>query len=141
MYTELRVFLLSLGFVNSTTNASLSIYQKPGVTLYLLVYVNDIIVTGSSSVELSKLISTLATRFSLKDFGCLGYFLGVKVIPSAAGMLLSQRKYIIDLLHKSGTTNTKQASTPLSASAQLLKDSDVLLSSPTKYRKLIGSLQ
>ncbi|WVZ13817.1 hypothetical protein V8G54_011383 [Vigna mungo] len=59
-YTELRVFLLSLSFVNSTTDASLFIYQKSCSTLYLLVYVDDIIVTGSSSTELSNLISTLA---------------------------------------------------------------------------------
>ncbi|RZC24049.1 Beta-carotene isomerase D27, chloroplastic isoform D [Glycine soja] len=140
-YTELRVFLLSLGFVNSTADASLFIYKKPEVTLYLLVYVDDIIMTGNSSAELSKLIATLAARFSLKDLGRLSYFLGVEVIPSAAGMFLSQRKYIIDLLHKSGMTNTKPASTPLSASVQLLKDSGDLLPSPKEYRTLVGSLQ
>ncbi|WVZ15108.1 hypothetical protein V8G54_012674 [Vigna mungo] len=140
-YTELRVFLLSLSFVNSTADASLFIYQKSGSTLYFLVYVDDIIVTGSSSTELSNLISTLAARFSLKDLGCLNYFLGVEVIPSATGLFLSQRKYIIDLLHKSGMANTKPASTPLSASAQLLKDSSDLLPCPTEYRALVGSLQ
>ncbi|WVZ23444.1 hypothetical protein V8G54_001988 [Vigna mungo] len=140
-YTELRVFLLYLGFVNSTADASLIIYQKLGSTLYLLVYVDDIIVTGSSSTELSNLISTLAARFSLKDLGFLNYFLGVKVIPSAIGLFLSQRKYITDLLHKSGMANTKPASTPLFASAQLLKDSGDLLPCPTEYRALVGSLQ
>jgi len=140
-YMELRVFLLSLGFVNSTADASLFISQKSGSTLYLLVYVDDIIVTGSSPTDLSNLISTLATRFSLKDLGCLTYFLGVEVIRSATGLFLSQRKYITDLLHKSGMANTKSASTPLSASAPLLKDSGDLLPSPTEYRTLVGSLQ
>ena len=140
-YTELRVFLISLGFVNSTADASLFIYQQPGVTLYLLVYVDDIIVTGSSCTELSKLIITLAARFSVKDLGCLSYFLGVEVIPSAAGMFLSQRKYITDLLHKSGMADAKPASTPLSASVPLLKDSGDLLPSSTEYRALVGSLQ
>ncbi|GAU40747.1 hypothetical protein TSUD_14320 [Trifolium subterraneum] len=91
--------------------------------------------------ELSKLIATLAARFSLKDLGCLSYFLGVEVIPSAAGMFLSQRKYITDLLHKSGMANTKPAPTPLLASVQLLKDSGNLLPSPTEYRTLVGSNQ
>ena len=76
-YTELQIFLLSLGFVNSTADASLFIHRKPGVTLYLLVYVDDIIVTGSSPVEVSTLIATLVARFSLKDLGCLN-FLGSK---------------------------------------------------------------
>ena len=62
-YTELRIFVLSLGFVNSTADASVFIHRKPGVTLYLLVYVNDIIVTRSSPVEVSTLIATLAALF------------------------------------------------------------------------------
>ncbi|PNX56883.1 retrovirus-related Pol polyprotein from transposon TNT 1-94, partial [Trifolium pratense] len=82
----------------------------------------------------STLIATLAARFSLKDLGCLNYFLGVEVIPSTAGIFLSQRKYILDLLHKSGMSDTKLASTPLSATDKLLKDSGDLLPSPTEYR-------
>ncbi|GAU24783.1 hypothetical protein TSUD_356130 [Trifolium subterraneum] len=109
-------------FMIKPSDASLFVYQKPEVALYLLVYVDDMIITGNSSAELSKLIATLAARFLLKDLGCLSYFLGVEVIPSAARMFLSQRKYITDLLHKSGMANTKPASTPLSASVQLLKD-------------------
>ena len=77
-YTELRIFLLSLGFVNSTADASLFIHRKSGVTLYLLVYADDIIVIGSSPAEVSTLIATLAARFSLKDLGCLNYFLRSK---------------------------------------------------------------
>jgi len=140
-YTELRIFVLSLGFVNSTADASVFIHRKPGVTLYLLVYVNDIIVTRSSPVEVSTLIATLVAHFSLKDLGCLNYFLGVEVIPSTACIFLSQRKYITNLLHKSGMADTKPASTPLSATDKLLKDSDDLLPSPTEYRALVGSLQ
>ncbi|WVZ17419.1 hypothetical protein V8G54_010401 [Vigna mungo] len=115
--------------------------KKSGSTLYLLVYVDDIIATESSCTELSNLISTLAARFSLKDLGCLNYFLGFEVISSATGLFLSQRKYITDLLHKSGMANTKRAFTPLFASAQLLKDLGDLLPCPTEYRALVGSLQ
>lgn len=120
-YTELRVFLLSLGFVNSTSDASLFIHHKPGVTLYLLVYVDDIIVAGSSPAEVSTLIGTLSARFSLKDLECLNYFLGVEVIPFTTGIFLSQRKYITDLLHKTGMADTKPTSTPMSVTNKLLK--------------------
>ncbi|CAJ2679303.1 unnamed protein product [Trifolium pratense] len=115
--------------------------RTPRATLYLLVYVDDIIVTGSSSTELSRLIATLAARFSLKDLGYLNYFLGVEVIPSTAGMFLSQRKYITDLLQKSGMTEAKPASTPITATPPLLKNSGDPLPSPTEYRALVGSLQ
>ena len=63
------------------------------------------------------------------------------MIPSIAGIFLSQRKYITDLLHKSGMTDMKPASTLLSATYKLLKDSGDLLPSPTEYRALVGSLQ
>jgi len=86
--TPIWLFLLSLGFVNCTVDASLFIHHKPDVKLYLLVYVDDIIVTESSPAEVSTLIATLATRFSLKDLGCLNYFLGVEVIPSTAGIFV-----------------------------------------------------
>jgi len=123
-------------------DSSLFINHKPGVTLYLLVYVDDIIVTGSYPAEVSTLIATLTARFSLKDLGCLNYSLGVEVIPSTAGIFLSQRKYIIDLLHKPGmAANTKPTSTPLYATNKLLKDSGDLLPSPTEYQALVGSLQ
>jgi hypothetical protein len=72
-------------------------------------------------------------RFSLKDLGCLNYFLGVEVIPSTTGIFLSQRKYITDLLHKSGVADTKPASSPLSAMDKLLQDSAALIPSPTEY--------
>jgi len=140
-YAELRVFLSSLGFVNSTVDASLSIHQKLGVKLYLLLYVDDSIVTGSSPTEVSTLIAALVGRFSLKDLGYLNYFLGVKVIPSIASIFLSQRKYITNLLHKLGMTDTKPTSTPLFVADKLLKDSGDLLPSPTEYQALVGSLQ
>jgi len=63
------------------------------------------------------------------------------VIPSTAGIFLSQRKYINDLLHQSGMADTKPASTPLFATGKLLKDSCDLLPSPFEYRALVGSLQ
>ena len=123
-------------------DSSLFINHKPGVTLYLLVYVDDIIVTRSSPAEVSTLIATLAARFSLKDLGCLNYSLGVEVIPSTAGIFISQRKYITDLLHKPGmAADTKPTSTPLSATNKLLKDSGDFLPSPTEHQALVGSLQ
>ena len=73
-YNELRNFLLSTGFINSHSDASLFICHHPTYTLYLLVYVDDIIITGSSDVKVQQFIATLAQRFSLKDLGKLFFF-------------------------------------------------------------------
>ncbi|KAL8140922.1 hypothetical protein V2J09_006943 [Rumex salicifolius] len=109
--------------------------------LFLLVYVDDIIITGSSSESVHHLIQNLSNRFSLKDTGNLSYFLGVEVQPHPRGLFLSQRKYITDVLHKANMTDCKPVSTPLNASTRLTRNSGTILASPTEYRMLLGSLQ
>ena len=62
---------------------------------------------------------TLASRFSLKDLGSLSYFLGVEVAQTPSGLFLSQRKYILDLLHKINMHEAKEISTLLSSNDAL----------------------
>ncbi|KAL8153731.1 LOW QUALITY PROTEIN: hypothetical protein V2J09_011491 [Rumex salicifolius] len=93
--------------------------------LFLLVYVDDIIVTSSSA---SVVIAQLRAKFALKHLGCLSYFLGVKVHPTPDGLFPCQRKYITDLLAKAGMSDCKPASTPLSAS-------------PSECHNIVGNLQ
>ena len=66
--------------------------------MYLLVYVDDLILTGDNATKVNHFIAILAQRFSIKDLGLLTYFLGVEVVPNKHGLLLSQRRYIMDLL-------------------------------------------
>lgn len=90
-YNELRAFLLYFGFTNSIADASLFIYNKNGVLLYILVYVDDIILTGNNQHHLNLFITLLSNRFSLKDLGTLSYFLGIEAHYSPKGLLLTQR--------------------------------------------------
>ena len=141
-YTELRSFLLKIGFVTSAADASLFIHSSESIFLVLLVYVDDIIVTGNTDTAVTQLVQRLAAQFSLKDLGTLSYFLGVEVIPHhSGGLFLSQRKYISDVLIKAGMEDAKPVTTPLSASTPLLKTEGEPLPSPTDYRCIVGSLQ
>lgn len=65
-----------------------------GIQLYLLVYVNDIVVTGNNVTTINNFKNALSKRFSLKDLGLLHYFIGVEVLPNAYGLIFSQSKYI-----------------------------------------------
>lgn len=67
---------------------------------FLLVYVDDIIITGSHSTFVQHLIITLTIHFSLNDLGDFKYFLGVEVHRHPNGLFLSQTKYIHDILSK-----------------------------------------
>lgn len=89
-YYILRKFLLQFGFHNSYSNISLFIYHKIGKIMYLLVYVDDLILTGNCSTTIVQFTIHLSRRFSLKDLGDLNFFHGVEVLPHNHGLFRSQ---------------------------------------------------
>lgn len=97
-YLALSAFLLQYGFQRSIVDNSLFIYRKNGIVVYFIVYVDDIILTDNNPDFLAKFVSKLADRFSLKELGPLSHFLGIEVIPTASGLFLSQRTYIMNIL-------------------------------------------
>ncbi|KAL4570881.1 hypothetical protein LXL04_026545 [Taraxacum kok-saghyz] len=140
-YDELKSHLLTLGFKPIISDSSLFILNTNSTYIIVLVYVHDIIVTGPSSTHVSKFISHLANKFSLKDLGSLSYFLGVEVLPHSRGILLSQRKYIHDILARANMSDCNPISTPMTSTAPLTLTGGDPHTSPTDYRALVGALQ
>ncbi|KAJ8466181.1 hypothetical protein OPV22_028733 [Ensete ventricosum] len=140
-YTKLSSFLMFVGFSNSKSDTYLFLRQLPDNTLYLLVYVDDIIVTSSNSLEVTMFINQLAARFSLKDLGPLTYFLGVESISTSLGLFISQRKYTHDLLVKTNMKDANAVSAPLSIGESLRLNDGSPATDSTQYRQVIGSLQ
>jgi hypothetical protein len=97
-YSRLSMKLIKLGFVTSKADTSLFIYHKARVTIYLLVYVDDIIVTSSTPVAVTTLLEGLHSEFALKDLGVLHYFLGMQVSRTRDSLVLSQEKYASEIL-------------------------------------------
>lgn len=139
-YTELRTYLLSLGFVNSVSDTSLFILHG-AAPIFVLVYVDDIIITGSVPISVSSFITALSARFSLKDLGSLSYFLGVEVQPCSHGLFLNQHKYTTDLLTRARLLDAKPVSTPLDCTVSLTLHDAAPHDNPTEYRALLGGLQ
>jgi len=106
-----------------------------------MVYVDNIVLTGNNSPFIAKFVDLLAHRFSIKDFGQLNHFLGVEIIPTKAGLFLSQHSYIRDILTNFKMDGAKEVTTPLSTSTILAEDDSAPKVDPTQYRKLFGSLQ
>ena len=88
-FEKLRDALVSLGFMSSKSDHSLFIRHSANRTMFVLVYVDDILVIGSSKVEIQALVQQLNTRFALKDLGEVDYFLGIQVKHTADGLHLS----------------------------------------------------
>ena len=133
--------LLTIRFVASTADPSFFVLHTSSTVLYLLLYVNDIILTGNSSSAVTSLITQLAHFFELKDLGPLRFFLGLQIDYTRAGLFVHQKKYVSDLLLKFNMTNCKPASTPFSISQKLQPSIDDVLPNPTQYRSLVGALQ
>ncbi|RVX10738.1 Retrovirus-related Pol polyprotein from transposon RE2 [Vitis vinifera] len=140
-YTTLRTALFQLGFKNSKADSSLFIYTHGPIICYFLVYVDDLVITGNDIQFVDHIIQKLGENFSLKDMGNLSFFLGVEVIPTHAGLFLSQHQYICDLLSTTNMLGAKDVSTPLSTTAFLKLFDGTAPVDSTDFRRVIGSLQ
>ena len=108
---------------------------------YLLLYVDDIVLTASSQHLLQQIITSLQQEFAMKDLGVLHHFLGVTVEPRPSGLLLHQRQYTLDILERAGITDCNLCSTPVDTQAKLSEDAGPPVADPTAYRSLAGALQ
>ncbi|KAG6389173.1 hypothetical protein SASPL_150632 [Salvia splendens] len=139
-YQRFSDFLIHVGFFCSRPDPSLLIYNRGSSTIYLFIYVDDIIMTGNSYDDLKSFISRLHQEFAFTDLGKLGYFLGLEVTYTSSGIFLNQAKYARDILQRASLEESKPVSTPLVAGCQLSTDGQPF-EDPTLYRSLVGSLQ
>jgi hypothetical protein len=140
-FSRLSNRLLELGFTGSRSDTSLFIFGEGSTKIFILIYVDDIIVTSPCSDLIDSLISKLQRDFPLKDLGSLHYFLGVEVFHDSRGIFLSQRKYILDLLQKSNMLSAKPVTSPMSSSHTLSRFDGEAFDDPSLYRSIVGSLQ
>ncbi|GJV21096.1 putative RNA-directed DNA polymerase [Tanacetum coccineum] len=140
-FERLSKALFDLGFKGSKTDPSLFIYSRGDTLLYILVYVDDTIVTGNNKGKIDNIICQLGSAFALKDLRPLNYFLGIEIVPHVSGILLSQKKYILELLQSVGHSNCNPVSSPMVTSSSLSLDDSTAFSNPVKYQQVVGSLK
>ena len=106
-------------------------------------YVDDIVIAGSTPATVDRLVKSLSDSFPIKDLGNLEYFLGLEASYNSGGMLLTQRKYALDLLHRVSMENCRPTSTPLAATDRLAREVGTPLGTEdsTRYRSIVGGLQ
>ncbi|KAM2879538.1 hypothetical protein FF1_015021 [Malus domestica] len=114
-------------------------WRKDKVTA-LIIYVDDMIISGDDHDEISKLQNNLEAGFEMKNLGDLKYFLGVEVARSSKGIFLSQRKYVLDLLKETGMLGCKPVDTPIVEKHHLHLDPDQKTVDKGRYQRLVGRL-
>lgn len=108
---------------------------------YLLLYVDDIFLTASSTVLLKKSIDALASDFDLTDLGKLHHFLGITFSYNEAGIFFSQQNCAADILHQAAMTYCNPCLTPIDSKAKFTADDSPPVDDPTLYRSLAGALE
>jgi hypothetical protein len=139
-FHRLSAFIQTIGFIPSLSDTSLFIFHDSSNVSYLLLYVDDIVLTASSPSFLEHVISPLRSEFSMTDLGSLHHFLGMAIVPNASGLFLSPCQYILDLLSCAGMLDCQPSRTPVDTSSKLSAEGEPF-SDASLYHTLTGTLQ
>ncbi|GKE74975.1 ribonuclease H-like domain-containing protein [Tanacetum coccineum] len=141
---KLTCVLIENDFIQSKNDFSLFTKNKNGVFIDLLVYVDDIVITGNNVDEIIIVKEFLSSKFRIKDLGKLKYFLGIEVLESNSNLYLTQRKYCLEVLAEFGMLGCRPCGTPIETKESTAKPKNVFVDSPltgiNNYHKLVGKL-
>ncbi|KAG9439601.1 hypothetical protein H6P81_019766 [Aristolochia fimbriata] len=132
--------IVQFGYTQSSHDSALFTRQSSSGTVLLLLYVDDMVISGDDIQGISDLKRYLSSCFEMKDLGQLRYFLGLEVLLFDDGYGISQVKYASDLLNQSGLSDSKVCDSPMELNAKFWHADGELLSDPTLYRQLVGGL-
>jgi hypothetical protein len=140
-FSRLSGKLLQLGFLGSKSDTSLFIYKSAAYTTLVLIYVDDILITSLKPSAVCDLLTTLQQEFAVKDLSLLHYFLGIEVLPCPTGFLLSQHRYIVDILRRTKMLEAKPINSPMASSTHHSAFEGDLFPNPTLFRSTVGASQ
>ncbi|RVW22108.1 Retrovirus-related Pol polyprotein from transposon RE1 [Vitis vinifera] len=130
----------AFGYRQSNSDHTLFLKKQHGKITALIVYVDDMVVTGNDPEERKTLQNYLSREFEMKDLGPLKYFLGIEVSRSSEGIFLSQRKYVLDLLQETGMSGCQPVNTPIEEGLKLCVEPNQVSTDKGRYQRLVGRL-
>lgn len=139
-FSKLVTTLKKYGFRQSYSDYSLFTYMRGMVQVNVLVYVDDLIISGNNHEVIKHFKTYLSNCFKMKDLGPLKYFLGLEVARNPTGVFLCQRKYTLDIIAETSLLGAKQAGFPIEQNHKLGLAQGKELTDPEVYRRLVGRL-
>jgi hypothetical protein len=139
-YAKMDSYLLSQNFVRCKSDLNVYMLKTVNSLLLLVLYVDDLLITGCSTLVIATINRILHDRLLLTNMGPLHFFLGLKISEDASSIKLSQTKYARDLLERFHMTDYKSALTHFLSGVRLEDGGDTPLIDSTQYRQLVRSL-
>ena len=140
-YSKLNESLLKLGFQRSASEHAVYLRGKGDRRLVVGMYVDDLVITGASNVDIDTFKAEMQATFKMSDLGLLHYYLGLEVSQTEAGITVSQSAYAAKILENAGLTGCNPSHTPMEPRLKLSKLSTAPAVDPTSYRSIVGSLR
>jgi hypothetical protein len=141
-HTKLKTELQGMHFRVSDADPGLFVYENDGMMVWILVYVDDILVAARTANEVDFFVSKFLKKFDARELGDATYFLGLEIQRDATNgtIKLSQTKYATELVSKYGLLDANATSTPSSTSVKMTKEGDPLDLSVFPFREAVGGL-
>ena len=139
-YQKFTNALLNLGFKQSRADYSLFIHKQGNSFVATLIYVDDVIIVGNDMGKVQATKDDLNNKFSIKDLGNLKYFLGIEVARTSEGLVLNQRKYILDILKDCGLQGYNLSPFPIEQNLKLNRAEKEPKVDACHFRRIVGRL-
>jgi hypothetical protein len=139
-FSVLPLWSQLLVFFANAHDPALFVHVSPHGRTILLLYVDDMIITGDDPEYIAFVKAHLSDLFLMSDLGPLRYFLGIEISSMFEGFYLSQEKYIQDLLDRASLTDHRTAETPMELNVHLVATDVEPLEDPTRYHHIVVSL-
>ena len=139
-YAKIDSFLLSPNFFRCKLDPNVYLKLFNGSLMIIVLYVDDLLITGSSQAEIASLKGAMNQAFSMIDLGLLSQFMGLEIAQTKSGIKVHQSKYALDLLIKFRIQDSKASKTPFLSGVKLEEDDSPPMVNNTLYRQLIGCL-
>ena len=139
--TKLNKILQEFNFQRCSKEPSLYRRTENGGTLFVVVYVDDLLVTGSSLVQILEFKAEMATKFEMSDLGKLTYYLGIQVTQGQDCIVLRQERYAEKILEETGMNTCNAVATPMDLNVRLSRATEEKGIDEKEYRRSVGCLR
>lgn len=139
-YCKIDDYLTGQGLQKSSADQNLYFHEKDGLLTLLILYVDDVYLTGNNLSYIARLRSDIQTAFEMTDLGTLSYSLGIEFLFGPDGIRLTQRRYIESMLADFGLSECRPVATPMVEKTHLVPDMGATPTDLVRYQTMVGKL-